>query len=245
MAMNCIIIDDDKMSRKVLEEYVKRTDSLKLLQTYSNAIEAINALTQLSEPVHLIFLDIEMPDMDGIDFLNTLKKTDSQIIIVSAKDKYAVTAFEYEVTDYLLKPFTYARFYKSVDRAFKKLDDFMAIKKPNNENAGSDEIFIKKNATLLKLNFNDIVYIEALENYIIINTHDEKYTIHFTMKSIEEKLPPSKFKRIHRSYIINIHKIKGIEESSVIVKTNEGTRLLPIGKSYKDDLLRDLNVILK
>jgi len=245
MAMNCIIIDDDKMSRKVLEEYVKRTDSLKLLQTYSNAIEAINALTQLSEPVHLIFLDIEMPDMNGIDFLNTLKKTDSQIIIVSAKDEYAVTAFEYEVTDYLLKPFTYARFYKSVDRAFKKLDDFMAIKNPNNENTSSDEIFIKKNATLLKLNFNDIVYIEALENYIIINTYDEKYTIHFTMKSIEEKLPSSKFKRIHRSYIINIHKIKGIEENSVIIKTNEGTRLLPIGKSYKDDLFRDLNVILK
>lgn len=245
MAMNCIIIDDDKMSRKVLEEYVKRTDSLKLLQSYSNAIEAINALSQFSEPVHLIFLDIEMPDMDGIDFLNTLKQTDSQIVIVSAKDKYAVTAFEYEVTDYLLKPFTYARFYKSVDRAFKKLDDFMAIKKPNNKNASNDEIFIKKNATLLKLNFNDIVYIEALENYIIINSFDEKYTIHFTMKSIEEKLPPSKFKRIHRSYIINIHKIKGIEENSVIIKTSEGTRLLPIGKSYKDDLLRDINVILK
>ncbi|MCX7861696.1 MAG: LytTR family DNA-binding domain-containing protein [Bacteroidales bacterium] len=245
MAMNCIIIDDDKMSRKILEEYIQRTDSLKLLHSYANAIDAINQMHTLPEPVHLIFLDIEMPEMNGIDFLNTLKQTNSQIIIVSAKDKYAVTAFEYDVTDYLLKPFNYARFYKSVDRAFKKIDNFMSVKSLNNENTTSEEIFIKKNATLLKLNFNDILFIEALENYIIINTFDEKYTIHFTMKAIEEKLPPNKFKRIHRSYIINLNKIKGIEENSVLIKTNEGTKLLPIGKSYKEDLIKTLNVILK
>ncbi len=243
--MNCIIIDDDKMSRKVLEEYVKRTDTLNLLQSYSNAIDAINAVKQMPEPVHLIFLDIEMPDMSGIDFLNALKEYNLQIIIVSAKDKYAITAFEYEVTDYLLKPLTYARFYKSIDRAYKKMDDLIPVKKESEVLPVQDEIFIKKNATLLKLNLNDIIYIEALENYIIISTYDEKYTIHFTMKSIEEKLPLNKFKRIHRSYIINMHKIKGIEENSVIVKTNEGTRLLPIGKSYKEDLLRDINIILK
>jgi DNA-binding LytR/AlgR family response regulator len=233
------------MSRKVLEEYVKRTDSLKLINVYSNAIDAINAIKQSIEPIHIIFLDIEMPDMDGIDFLNTLKQTDSQIIIVSAKDKYAITAFEYDVTDYLLKPFSYARFYKAIDKAFKKLDNLITSKSFNENSTKSEEIFIKKNATLIKLNLNDILFIEALENYIIINTHDEKYTIHFTMKSIEEKLPPSKFKRIHRSYIVNITKIKGIEENSVIIKTSEGTKLLPIGKSYRDDLLRDLNVILK
>ncbi len=243
--MNCIIIDDDKMSRKILEEYVSRTDSLKLLFSYSNAIDAINSINQLKEPIHLIFLDIEMPEMNGIDFLNTIKQTNSQIIIVSGKDKYAVTAFEYEVTDYLLKPFNYARFYKSVDRAFKKIDNFMAVKKPNDDSNAVEEIFVKKNTTLLKLNFNDIVYIEALENYIIINTFDEKFTIHFTMKSIEEKLPKNKFKRIHRSYIINLNKIKGIEENSVIIKTNDGTKLLPIGKSYKEELIKVLNVILK
>lgn len=243
--MNCIIIDDDKMSRKILEEYVNRTDSLKLLQSYSNAIDAINNINQHTEPLHLIFLDIEMPEMNGIDFLNTLKQINSQIIIVSAKDKYAITAFDYDVTDYLLKPFNYARFYKSIDRAFKKIDNFMTVQKPNEEPNSMEEIFIKKNASLLKLNFNDIVFIEALENYIIINTFDEKFTIHFTMKSIEEKLPKNKFKRIHRSYIINLNKIKGIEENSVIIKTNEGTKLLPIGKSYKEELIKTLNVILK
>ncbi len=127
--------------------------------------------------------------MDGIDFLNTLKQTDSQIIIVSAKDKYAITAFEYDVTDYLLKPFSYARFYKAIDKAFKKFDNLITSKCLNKNSTNSEEIFIKKNATLIKLNLNDILFIEALENYIIINTHDEKYTIHFTMKSIEEKLP--------------------------------------------------------
>ncbi len=243
--MNCIIVDDDKMSRKILEEYINRTDSLKLLHIYDNAIEAINNMFNLPEPVHLIFLDIEMPDMNGLEFLNTLKQTNAQIIIVSAKDKYAVTAFEYEVTDYLLKPFNYARFYKAVNRAFKKIDDLVDVKKPNEEPALNDEIFIKKNATLIKLNFNDIIYIEALENYIIINTFDEKYTIHFTMKSIEDKLPTQKFRRIHRSFIVNISKIKGIEENSIIIKTGEGTKLLPIGKSYRDDLIKTLNVILK
>ncbi len=243
--MNCIIIDDDKISRKILEEYVNRTDSLQLLYSYSNAIDAINSLNQLQEPVHLIFLDIEMPEMNGIDFLNTLKQTNSQIIIVSAKEKYAVTAFDYEVTDYLLKPFNYARFYKSVNRAFKKIDNFLAAQKPNEDASLAEEIFVKKNATLLKLNFNDIVFIEALENYIIINTLDEKFTIHFTMKSIENKLPKNKFKRIHRSYIVNLNKIRGIEENSVIIKTNDGTKLLPIGKSYKEELIKTLNVILK
>jgi DNA-binding LytR/AlgR family response regulator len=245
MAINCVIIDDDLMSRKILEEYISRTDSLKLLQSYSSAIEAVNNIPRLSEPVHLIFLDIEMPDMDGIDFMNTIKKDNVQIIIVSAKDKYAVTAFEYEVTDYLLKPFSYARFFKSINRAFKKIDNILPNIKVTEEASPTEEIFVKKNATLIKLNFNDIIFIEALENYIIIHTLDEKYTIHFTMKSIEEKLPKNKFKRIHRSYIVNLNKIKGIEENSVIVKLHDGTKLLPIGKSYKEELLKLLNVILK
>lgn len=243
MAANCIIIDDDKMSRKVLEEYVKRTDSLKLINSFSNAIKAINAFKHSPEPIHLIFLDIEMPDMNGIEFLNTLKQSNSQIIIISAKDKYAVTAFEYEVTDYLLKPFTYARFYKSVNKAIKKMHDFMFTKKTNIENETNDEFFIKKNATLFKLNFNDIIYLEALENYVIINTFVEKFTIHFNMKSIEAKLPSNKFKRIHRSYIVNISKIKSIEDNFVIIKTKEGTKPLPIGRTYKNDLFRHLNII--
>jgi DNA-binding LytR/AlgR family response regulator len=228
--MNCIIVDDDKMSRKVLEEFVKRTDSLNLINTYSNAVEAINSLKNCVDPIHLIFLDIEMPDMSGIEFLNTLKEVSSQIIIVSAKDKYAITAFEYDVTDYLLKPITYARFYKAVDKVFKRIDDIISIKRPSDLKEDIDEIFIKKNSTLVRLKYDDILYIEALENYVIVNTYTEKFTIHFTMKSIEDKLPVKKFKRVHRSFIVNINRIKGIEDNSIIIKLEEGIKLLPVGK---------------
>ena len=243
--MNCIIVDDDKMSRKVLEEFVKRTDSLNLINIYTNAVEAINSLKKCSDPIHLIFLDVEMPDMTGIEFLNSLKEINSQIIIVSAKDKYAITAFEYDVTDYLLKPIPYARFYKAVEKAFKRMDDILAIKRPYQETEDIDEIFIKKNSTLVRLKYDDILFIEALENYVIVNTFTEKFTIHFTMKSIEDKLPVKKFKRVHRSFIVNINRIKGIEDNSIIIKLEEGTKLIPVGKSYKDKLLSEINLIVK
>jgi len=243
--MNCIIVDDDKMSRKVLEEFVRRTDSLNLINIFSNAVEAINSLKKCEEPIHLIFLDIEMPDMTGIEFLHALKEIHSQIIIVSAKEKYAITAFEYDVTDYLLKPIPYARFYKAVEKAFKRMDDILAIKRPYQETEDVDEIFIKKNSTLVRLKYDDILFIEALENYVIVNTFSEKFTIHFTMKSIEDKLPVKKFKRVHRSFIININRIKGIEDNSVIIKIEEGTKLIPVGKSYKEKLLSEINLIVK
>lgn len=243
--MNCIIVDDDKMSRKVLEEFVKRTDSLNLINIYNNAVEAINALKNCQEPIHLIFLDVEMPDMTGIEFLNSLKEVTSQIIIVSAKEKYAITAFEYDVTDYLLKPISYARFYKAVDKVYKRIDDIISIKRPYAQSEDSDEIFIKKNSALVRLKYDDILYIEALENYVIVNTYTEKFTIHFTMKSIEDKLPIKKFKRVHRSFIVNINRIKGIEDNAIIIKLEDGTKLIPVGKSYKEKLLSEINVIVK
>jgi len=243
--MNCIIVDDDKMSRKVLEEFIKRTDSLNLINTFTTAVEAINSLKTCEDPIHVIFLDIEMPVMNGIEFLNTFKEVTSQIIIVSAKDKYAITAFEYDVTDYLLKPISYARFYKSIDRAFKRMDDIVSIKHPYNQKEDTDEIFIKKSSALVRLKYDDILYIKALENYVIVTTYNEKYTIHFTMKSIEDKLPLKKFKRVHRSFIVNINKIKGIEDNSIIIKLGEGIKLIPVGKSYKEKLLSEINIIVK
>jgi DNA-binding LytR/AlgR family response regulator len=232
------------MSRKVVEEYVKRTNFLNLLNSYENAVDAVNALKGLADPVHLIFLDVEMPDMSGIDFMYTVRDIHPQIIIISSKEKYAVTAFEYDVTDYLLKPISYARFFKAVDKAVKKVDEFQNVR-PSNPTDEVDEIFIKKNSTLVRLRYDDIMYIEALENYVIVNTFNEKFTIHFTMKAIEDRLPMKKFKRVHRSFIININRIKGIEDNSILIKTEEGNKLIPIGKSYKDKLLSEINLMVK
>jgi DNA-binding LytR/AlgR family response regulator len=232
--MNCIIIDDDKLSSKVIEAFVERTDNLTLLATYSNAVEAINAL-KTDVVIDLIFLDIEMPEMSGIDFLDSLT-TDPQIIIVSSKEKYALDAFEYDVTDYLLKPVQYGRFFKAVSKALVRYNKGKLDSK-------GDEIYIKHNSSLVRLKYVDILWVEALENYVVVNTYYEKYTIHFTMKSIEQKLPISKFTRVHRSFIVNTSGINAIGDNSVLIKTHEGLKSIPIGKSYKDNLMDDLNVV--
>lgn len=235
--MNCIIIDDDKISLKILEEFIKKTETLELHGVYENAIEAINAL-QKNNGIDLIFLDIEMPEMTGFEFLKNISDP-PQIIIVSAKEGYALNAFEFNVTDYLLKPITYARFFKAVDKAFN------LFQKKYQPISSGDEIFIKKNSSLVRIKYEDIIWIEALENYVIFNTSAEKYTVHYTMKSVEQKLPAKKFIRVHRSYIVNVGLIDYIEENMVYVKTNDGSKPLPIGKSYKDSLLNDLNTIVK
>lgn len=236
--MNCIVVDDDKLSRRIIEEFIHKTDSLDLLGSFTNGIEAINYIRQNHDLVNLIFLDIEMPEMTGLELLNTLGYQ-PQVIIISSKDKYALNAFEYDVTDYLLKPIPYARFYKAVTKALsryqkEKLDSFQ-----------QEEIFIKKNSTLVRLRYEDILWIEALENYVIFNTYADRYTIHFTMKAIEQKLPVHKFTRVHRSYIVNVSSINYIEDNAIIIKTEDGHKSIPIGKSYKDKLMGDINLMIK
>ena len=236
--MNCIIIDDDELSRKVIESFVEKTDFLNLLGSYSNAIDAMTVV-QGEEPIDLIFLDVEMPEMSGLEFLETIENS-PQIIIISGQKKYALEAFEFNVTDYLLKPVTLARYYKSVNKVQKRYNEVTNI------SGGNDEIFIKKkNSTLVRLKYDDILLVEALENYVIVCTFDQKFTIHFTMKSISNKLPSNKFKRVHRSYIVNINKIEVIEDNAIVISLNTGKKVIPIGKSYKERLMNDLNLISK
>jgi DNA-binding LytR/AlgR family response regulator len=235
--MNCIIIDDDEMSRRVVEEFISRTDFLSQINSFPSAVEAINFIKQGAE-VHLIFLDIEMPEMSGIDFLNTLTKP-PQIIIISSKEKYAIQAFDYSVTDYLLKPITYARFFKAASKAYENFNRGRSLADVDKE------IFIKKNSSLVRIKYNDILWVEALENYVVINTTTEKFTIHFTMKSIENQLPAVRFKRVHRSFIVNVNRITSIEDNSVVIKMNEGKKIIPIGKSYRDKLLSEINLMNK
>jgi len=235
--MNCVIIDDDQMSRRIIEEYVRKTEFLALKYSFSNAVDAINNISK-EDPVDLVFLDIEMPEMSGIDFLNTLTSP-CQIVIISSKEKYALEAFEYNVTDYLLKPILYSRFYKAVEKATSRYEKTREIKE------GDNEIFIKKSAKLVRVRYDEILWIEALENYVVITTYDDKYTIHFTMKAIESKLPSNVFLRVHRSYIVNKSKINIIEDNSVGIEYEDDTKYIPIGKSYRDKLLGDINVIIK
>ncbi len=235
--MKCIVIDDDDISRRVIEDFITRTSFLTLEHSFAGAIEAVNFLKS-GNKVNLIFLDIEMPEMTGIDFLNSLDQP-PQVIIVSSKEKYALKAFEYHVTDYLLKPVNYARFFKAANKALESFDrSFIA--------PGEDkEIFVKKSNSLVKVKFDDILWVEALENYVVITTINDKFTIHFTIKAIENQLPLANFKRIHRSFIVNINHVHSIEDNSILIKVSDGKKIIPIGKSYRDKLLKDIKLISK
>lgn len=235
--MNCIIVDDDKLTCKVIEEFVSKFASLNLVGCFSDSVEARNILTQRKD-IELIILDIEMPEMNGFDFINSLDYPPN-IIIVSSAEEYALKAFDFNVVDYLLKPVSYSRFCKAIDKTIR----YFARKEP--KNSGYEEIFIKKGSSLVKLKLLDIIYIEALENYVTLNTNSDKFTIHFTMKAIETQLPSGVFIRVHRSFIINKSMIQTIKENALDLNVAGSLKNIPVGKSFRDSLLSDINVMAR
>ena len=235
--MNCIIVDDDKICCKILEGYVKKSSSLNLIGSFSESIAARNVLTERKD-IELIILDIEMPEMNGFDFIGSLDFPPN-IIIVSSGEEYALKAFDFNVVDYLLKPISYGRFCKAIDKTIR----YYSRKEVSN--TGDEEIFIKKGSSLVKLKLKDIIYIEALENYVTLTTNDDKFTIHFTMKAIESQVPSGLFIRVHRSFIINKSMIQAIKENSLDLIVGDTIKSIPVGKSFRDDLLNDINVMAR
>jgi len=235
--MNCIIVDDDKLSCKLLEGYVNKYSSLNLVGVYNDPVTARNEISQ-QKNVDLILLDIKMPEMDGFDLLGSLDHPPN-VIVVSGGEEYALRAFDFNVVDFLLKPVTYARFCKAIDKVMR----YFSPKEP--PKSGDEEIFIKKGSSLVKLKLREIVYVEALENYVTLNTGTDKYTIHFTMKAIESQLPSGVFIRVHRSYIINKKMIQAIKENSLDIMVGQTLKNIPVGKSFRDSLLNDINVMAR
>jgi DNA-binding LytR/AlgR family response regulator len=235
--MNCIIVDDDKLSCKILEGYVNKSTSLTMIGSFSDSVTARNILTQRHD-IDLIFLDIVMPEMNGFDFIGSLDFPPN-IIIVSSAEEYALKAFDFNVVDYLLKPVSYGRFCKAIDKTMK----YFARKEV--PNTGDEEVFIKKGSSLVKLKLRDIIYIEALENYVTLTTSDDRFTIHFTMKAIENQLPSGVFIRVHRSFIINKSMIQTIKENSLDLFIGDSVKSIPVGKSFRDSLLDDINVMAR
>jgi DNA-binding LytR/AlgR family response regulator len=235
--MNCIIVDDDKLSCKLLESYVGKSASLNLVGIFSDSVSARNELSKRTD-IDLIFLDVEMPEIDGFEFIGSLEYPPN-IIIVSSGEEYALKAFDFNVVDYLLKPIAYARFCKAIDKTTRYFSRKEVV------NTGDQEIFIKKGSALVKLKLKDIVFVEALENYVTVNTLEEKFTIHFTMKAIENQLPNALFTRVHRSYIINKSLILAIKENSLDLRVGDTIKSVPVGKSFRDTLLNDINVMAR
>ncbi len=227
--MNCIAVDDDLISLKVLEGLILKTEGLNLVSTCTNPVEASNILR--NESIDLIFLDVEMPDMSGLELIETLN-VHPQIIVVSSKQKYALDSYDYDVTDFLLKPVeSYSRFLKAVQKAFKQHD------KDNKDE--TEHVFIKVDSLLLNFNYKEILWVEAYGDYIKIHTDSKVYTVYSTLKMFEKKLPSNDFIRVHRSYIVRIDKIKNVDQNNLQIKD----KIIPISNSYRNDFLKKLNTI--
>jgi DNA-binding LytR/AlgR family response regulator len=235
--IQAIIVDDEPLAHVVLETYIEKIPQINLVKKCENAFEAGEILRQ--QKIDLIFLDIQMPQLSGIDFLKTLQNPPC-IIFTTAYPDYAVEGFELNAVDYLLKPISLERFIKAVNKVLDKLSP------PSSENqepteSYEDYFFVKADKKLVKINFDEIIYIEGLKDYVIIRQESGRVITLQTMKSLEEKLPQSLFKRIHRSFIVNIDKIKAIDGNVVEVIEGGKTKQLAIGKNYKDELLDMIN----
>jgi DNA-binding LytR/AlgR family response regulator len=229
--MNCLIVDDEDMSRTIVQHFVEQTNFLNLVQSCSDAIQAANVLQQT--PVDVLFLDIEMPHMTGMELVKSLQ-VKPQIIFITSRTDYAVEAFEYNVTDYLVKPITYARFLKAVTKAKEQFDAQQPVQ------LHSKDLYIKTDSKIVKLNLKDLLYVEALADYVMFYTaNGSRHVVHSTMKGVEKKLNSGEFIRVHRSFIINIEKIDAIEDLSIVINK----KLIPIGASYKDGFLKKLNIL--
>ncbi|HMI62519.1 MAG TPA: LytTR family DNA-binding domain-containing protein [Puia sp.] len=227
LKIKCIITDDEPFARKGLQGYISQIDFLDLRGVCENALE-LNSLIK-REPVDLLFLDIEMPYMTGIDFLKNLPAP-PRVIFTTAYEKYALQGFELEVLDYLLKPIPFDRFLKAANKAF---DYFRQQQAPA---PAEDYIFVKADSKLEKIQFADILFAEALENYVAIFTREKKIITHLTLKMLQEKLPASSFIQPHKSYIAAIDKINSIEGNILHIASYQ----VPISKYQKEEIMEKI-----
>lgn len=233
--MNCIVVDDSKIARAAIKPLIAQFDFLNLVQECETPVEAFTYLQK--EPVDLIFLDVEMPGMTGLELIKNLEKPPI-IILITSKKEYAAEAFELNVVDYLIKPLTLPRFMVAVNKA-KELFEKKEPRQVVNDARNKDYIFVRSGGILIKIKIDSIQYVQAIGDYVNIYTTEKRYTVHITLKNIEEKLPPDKFFRLHRSYLVALNHIDNIEENSAYT----GKHPLPIAGQFKKDLLRRLNMI--
>ncbi len=241
--INVIIVDDEPLAQDVLETYIEKIPELNLVKKCSNAFEANDALK--NNDIDLMFLDIQMPQLTGIDFLKTLSKP-PLVIFTTAYPNYAIEGFELDALDYLLKPISVDRFMKAANKAIEQVGlqqkDGSAAAAGGGDGATQQEyFFVKADKKLVKVNFKEIIYIEGLKDYVIIRMDTNRVITLQTMKSLEQKLPANHFMRIHRSYIVNIEKINAIIGNMVEVMEKNQAKHLPIGKNYREELLSMIN----
>ncbi|MGE0771561.1 MAG: LytR/AlgR family response regulator transcription factor [Cyclobacteriaceae bacterium] len=227
MNLNCLIVDDEPLARNLLSEYVKKVPYLTLVDTCSDALKAMEVLRNTE--IDVLFLDIQMPELTGINFLKTLQQK-PLVILTTAYSQYALESYDLDVVDYLLKPITFERFLKAVDKASQRSAQGppAPVRVEDKSNSG-DFVFVKDGTRLVKVKLDDILYVEGLKDYVTIHTRQQKVVSLQRLKVLEEQLPPSRFIRIHNSFIVALAAIDAVHKNEVQI----GSAMLPISDSYK------------
>lgn len=233
---NVVIVDDEFLARKLLQDYVSKINSLQLVASCANAVEAIEALK--NNKVDILLLDIQMPDITGLELVQSLEHKPA-VIFTTAYSEFAVDAFNLGVTDYLLKPFDFPRFFQAISKAIGSNAQTEVINTKKTSDAVSksaDFITVKADYKLYKINYDDLLFIEGQHEYVTFHTPQRRITALFALKDLEEMLPQDRFVRVHKSYIVSFDHIQDLDKSDVTVA---GTKI-PVGASYRDELLARL-----
>jgi two-component system LytT family response regulator len=229
--MKSIIIDDNEIALLATQQCVLKADQITLAKTFNNALQALSYIA--SNQVDLIFLDIEMPELNGIEFIKAMKHPHPLIVLTTSHPEFALEAYEHNVLDYLVKPIALPRFLNAVAKAQAMFE------KHNIDKIENDIIFIKKGNIIVKVNKSDVLWIEGLGDYVTLNTEKEKFIVHSTMHSIEQKFASNEFMRVHRSFIIRIDRINNIEDNCI----SYYDKFIPIGKTYRESVYKRLNLL--
>jgi DNA-binding LytR/AlgR family response regulator len=227
--MKCIIVDDDDVSRLSIAKCVERLPNLELMDSFPSAMSALKALSNLD--CDLVFLDVEMPGMTGLEFISAMNHT-ADVVIISSKIDYAIDAFDFNIADYITKPIDFDRFCKAVERVESIRSNF-------GSESNSKNLFIKADSKYVKLDLNEIRYVEALSDYVSVHTNKGRFIVLGTMKGMITKLDQNKFIRIHRSYIVNIDRIESIQEGYAMIEGKQ----LPVSRSSKESLMKRIKLI--
>ena len=231
--INAIIVDDEPLAQDILETYLEKIPQIDLVAKCDNAFEANEVLN--NQEVDLMFLDINMPQLTGTDFLRSLKNP-PVTIFTTAYPNFALDGFELNALDYLVKPISTERFLQACNRAVEQAELKQKAAAGEVEDGGPGFFFVKADKKLVRVNLDEIVYIEGLKDYVIIRLPNDRVITLQTMKSLEARLPSNTFQRVHRSYIVNLKRIEAVQGNSIEVKEKGKTTSLPVGKSYRDVL---------
>jgi two-component system, LytTR family, response regulator len=224
--LNCLIVEDEPLARNLLTEYVSKVEGLKLVEACSSPLPALEILRK--HHIDILFLDIQMPDITGISFLKVLQKK-PYVILTTAYSQYALEGYELDVVDYLLKPITFERFLKAVDKVNQRVQNPVRVSTDVSSKPANDFVFVKDGTKLVKVELADILYVEGLKDYVTIHTRTQKIVTLQRLKALEEQLPSDRFIRIHHSYIIAVSAIDAVHKGEVKI----GNALLPISESYR------------